>query len=48
MIHRSPDQEDRPALDEAEFARSLGELRPLLRSYVISIYPHPDIAEDIV
>lgn len=43
-----PEPDATPPLDEVAFARDLEALRPALRGYVLSIFPHPHLCEDIV
>lgn len=43
-----PEPDAIPPLDEVAFARDLESLRPALRGYVLSIFPHPHLCEDIV
>lgn len=37
-----------PPPDEVGFARELEALRPALRAYILSIFPHPNHCDDIV
>lgn len=48
-FHANPDPDDSaPALDEVAFMRDAEALRPALRVYVLAIFPHPHLCEDIV
>lgn len=48
MMAPVPDSDFTPSLDEVGFVRELQALRPALRGYVLSIFPHPHLSEDIV
>lgn len=48
MMEPLPEPDGVPLLDEAGFTRTLEALRPALRGYVLSIFPHPHLCEDIV
>lgn len=47
MVHAQEPDAD-PPLDEVGFTRALEALRPAMRGYVLSIFPHPSRCEDIV
>ena len=40
--------EPQPAFDEVWFEEEMRALRPLLRGYILSIFPHRDQCEDII
>ncbi|BCU78850.1 sigma-70 family RNA polymerase sigma factor [Luteolibacter sp. LG18] len=48
MMEPVPQPEIDPTLDEVAFTRALEAMRPALRGYVLSIFPHPHLCEDIV
>jgi len=48
VMEPQPDPATDPPLDEVGFTRELEALRPALRGYVLSIFPHPNWCEDIV
>ncbi|MGC4017004.1 MAG: sigma-70 family RNA polymerase sigma factor [Luteolibacter sp.] len=48
MMEPVPNPETEPPLDEVGFTRALEAMRPALRGYVLSIFPHPHLCEDIV
>lgn len=43
-----PREQETEPFDAAGFSRMFGALRPALRSYVMSILPHPDSVDDVV
>src|SRR5688572_14493688 len=45
---QDPADSSPPPLDEVAFMREAESLRPALRAYVLTIFPHPHLCEDIV
>lgn len=48
MMEPVSEPDEDPPLDEVGFTRAIEALRPALRGYVLSIFPHPHLCEDIV
>ena len=47
MMDIARNLQSQPAFDEAWFGTQMEVLRPLLRGYILSIFPHRDCCEDI-